>query len=114
MCDTVYYTMFLILCIWGLYRGAKGNEMRLGICSRTDDVVEPLSKPQWYVKCDSMERQALTNDVVEPSKPQGCVKCDIMARQALDAVEDKKIEIIPKQYAAEWKRWSYISSYLAL
>jgi len=89
--------------------------MRLGIRSRTNDVVEPLSKPQWYVKCNSMERQALTNDVVEPlSKPQGCVKCDSMARQALDAVEDKKIEIIPKQYAADWKRWSYISSYLAL
>uniref|UniRef100_A0A7N2N037 valine--tRNA ligase n=1 Tax=Quercus lobata TaxID=97700 RepID=A0A7N2N037_QUELO len=90
----------------GLYRGAKGNDMRLGICSRTNDVVEPLSKPQWYVKCNSMERQALTNDVVEPlSKPQGCVKCDSMARQALNAVEDKKIEIIPKQYAADWKRW---------
>ena len=64
--------------------------MRLGICSRTNDVVEPLSKPQ------------------------GCVKCDSMAREALDAVEDKKIEIILKQYAADWKRWSYISSYLAL
>ena len=89
--------------------------MRLGICSRTNDVVEPLSKPQWYVKCNSMERQALTNDVVEPlSKPQGCVKCDSMARQALNAVEDKKIEIIPKQYAADWKRWSFISFYHAL
>ncbi|KAK7836912.1 valine--trna ligase, partial [Quercus suber] len=90
----------------GLYRGAKGNEMRLGICSRTNDVVEPLSKPQWYVKCNSMARQALTNDVVEPlSKPQCYVKCNSMARQALDAIEDKKIEIIPKQYAADWKRW---------
>ncbi|KAK9987823.1 hypothetical protein SO802_028062 [Lithocarpus litseifolius] len=88
----------------GLYRGAEGNEMRLGICSRTNDVVEPLSKPQWYVKCNSMARQALTNDVVEPlSKPQWYAKCNSMARQALDAVEDKKIEIIPKQYAADWK-----------
>ncbi|XP_057508392.1 valine--tRNA ligase, mitochondrial 1-like [Actinidia eriantha] len=68
----------------GLYRGAKNNEMRLGICSRTNDVVEPLIKPQWYVNCNSM------------------------AKQALDAVfdeENRKIEIIPKQYAAEWKRW---------
>ncbi|CAA2978052.1 Valine--tRNA ligase [Olea europaea subsp. europaea] len=29
----------------GLYRGDKNNEMRLGICSRTNDVVEPLIKP---------------------------------------------------------------------
>ncbi|PSS14124.1 Valine--tRNA ligase, partial [Actinidia chinensis var. chinensis] len=68
----------------GLYRGAKNNEMRLGICSRTNDVVEPLIKPQWYVNCNSM------------------------AKQALDAVfdeENRKIEIIPRQYAAEWKRW---------
>ncbi|XP_075649349.1 valine--tRNA ligase, mitochondrial 1-like [Castanea sativa] len=68
----------------GLYRGAKDNEMRLGICSRTNDVVEPLIKPQWYVNCSSM------------------------ARQGLDAVvdeENKKIEIIPKQYSADWKRW---------
>ncbi|XP_052186097.1 valine--tRNA ligase, mitochondrial 1 [Diospyros lotus] len=68
----------------GLYRGAKTNEMRLGICSRTNDVVEPLIKPQWYVNCSSM------------------------AKEALDAVfneENRKMEIIPRQYAAEWKRW---------
>ncbi|MCD7461038.1 Valine--tRNA ligase, mitochondrial 1, partial [Datura stramonium] len=68
----------------GLYRGAKNNEMRLGICSRSNDVVEPLIKPQWFVNCK------------------------IMAKQALDAVMDEdnqKLEIIPKQYAAEWKRW---------
>ncbi|KAL9153603.1 hypothetical protein ABFS82_10G060500 [Erythranthe guttata] len=68
----------------GLFKGDQNNEMRLGICSRTRDVVEPLLKPQWYVNCKSM------------------------AEQALDAVTDgasPKIEIIPKQYVAEWKRW---------
>ncbi|XP_021752900.1 valine--tRNA ligase, mitochondrial 1-like [Chenopodium quinoa] len=68
----------------GLYRGAKDNEMRLGICSRSNDVVEPLIKPQWYVNCSSM------------------------AKDALDAVLDndnRKIEIIPKTYEADWKRW---------
>ncbi|KAL2530927.1 Valine--tRNA ligase [Forsythia ovata] len=68
----------------GLYRGDKNNEMRLGICSRSNDVVEPLIKPQWYVNCKSM------------------------AQQALDAVMDdtnRRMEIIPKQYVAEWKRW---------
>ncbi|KAG7035615.1 Valine--tRNA ligase, mitochondrial 1 [Cucurbita argyrosperma subsp. argyrosperma] len=68
----------------GLYRGAKDNEMRLGLCSRSNDVVEPMIKPQWYVNCKDM------------------------AKQSLDAVMDnecKKIEIIPKQYSADWKRW---------
>ncbi|XP_048132008.1 valine--tRNA ligase, mitochondrial 1-like isoform X2 [Rhodamnia argentea] len=68
----------------GLYRGSKNNEMRLGLCSRTNDVVEPLIKPQWYVKCSGMAKQAL--DV------------------AVDA-ENRKLEIIPKQYTADWKRW---------
>ncbi|KAL0333355.1 UNVERIFIED_CONTAM: Valine--tRNA ligase, mitochondrial 1 [Sesamum angustifolium] len=68
----------------GLYRGDKNNEMRLGICSRINDVVEPLIKPQWYVNCKSM------------------------AEQGLDAVindTNQKMEIIPKQYVAEWQRW---------
>ncbi|KAL0336886.1 UNVERIFIED_CONTAM: Valine--tRNA ligase, mitochondrial 1 [Sesamum calycinum] len=67
----------------GLYRGDKNNEMRLGICSRSNDVVEPLIKPQWYVNCKSM------------------------AEQGLDAVindTNQKMEIIPKQYVAEWQR----------
>ena len=25
--------------------------MRLGLCSRSHDVIEPYIKPQWYVKC---------------------------------------------------------------
>ncbi|XVF34149.1 hypothetical protein REPUB_Repub18cG0033500 [Reevesia pubescens] len=67
-----------------LYRGAQNNEMRLGLCSRSNDVVEPMIKPQWYVNCSSM------------------------AKQALDAAMDdqnRKLEFIPKQYTAEWKRW---------
>ncbi|XP_043712744.1 valine--tRNA ligase, mitochondrial 1 [Telopea speciosissima] len=67
-----------------LYREAQNNEMRLGFCSRSNDVVEPMIKPQWFVNCSGM------------------------AKEALDAVmndENRKIEIIPKQYAAEWKRW---------
>lgn len=57
--------------------------MRLGVCSRSNDVVEPLIKPQWYVDCNSMAKDAL-NAVIDE--------------------ENRKVEIIPKQYAAEWKR----------
>lgn len=65
--------------------------MRLGVCSRSNDVVEPLIKPQWYVNCNSM------------------------AKEALDAATDdnnRRIEIIPKQYNAEWKRYSLLLIFL--
>ncbi|CAI9098045.1 OLC1v1034597C1 [Oldenlandia corymbosa var. corymbosa] len=67
----------------GLYRGSKDNEMRLGVCSRSNDVVEPLIKPQWYVNCGEMAREAL----------------------AIIDEDNRKMEILPKQYNAEWKRW---------
>ncbi|KAI9112058.1 hypothetical protein K1719_016954 [Acacia pycnantha] len=68
----------------GLYRGSENNEMRLGVCSRSNDVVEPLIKPQWYVRCNDLANQAL---------------------RAVTDEENKKMEIIPKQYTADWKRW---------
>ncbi|XP_068655538.1 valine--tRNA ligase, mitochondrial 1 [Aristolochia californica] len=68
----------------GLYRGSQNNEMRLGICSRSNDVVEPMIKPQWFVNCNEIAKEALSAVMDE---------------------ETSKIEIIPKQYAFEWKRW---------
>ncbi|KAM1316784.1 hypothetical protein TB2_019798 [Malus domestica] len=68
----------------GLFKEATNNEMRLGICSRSKDVVEPKIKPQWYVKCSGMGKQALD--------------------AAVDS-ENRKLEIIPRQYTAEWERW---------
>ena len=34
----------------GCYRGEEGHPMRLGVCSRSADVVEPMIKPQWFVR----------------------------------------------------------------
>ncbi|XP_029125554.1 valine--tRNA ligase, mitochondrial 1 isoform X3 [Cajanus cajan] len=65
----------------GLYRGSESNEMRLGVCSRSNDIVEPLIKPQWYVMSEDL------------------------GKQALHALERKKLDIIPKQFTADWKRW---------
>ncbi|XP_071737060.1 valine--tRNA ligase, mitochondrial 1-like isoform X2 [Rutidosis leptorrhynchoides] len=31
----------------GLYKGEEKNEMRLSDCFRTNEVVEPMIKPQW-------------------------------------------------------------------
>jgi valyl-tRNA synthetase len=42
----------------GLLRDKKDNKMALSVCSRTGDIIEPLMKPQWYVKCDSMAKRA--------------------------------------------------------
>jgi hypothetical protein len=33
----------------GLLRGKENNKMRLGICSRSGDVIEPYLTPQWWV-----------------------------------------------------------------
>ncbi|XP_024028630.1 valine--tRNA ligase, mitochondrial 1 [Morus notabilis] len=68
----------------GLFKEAKNNEMRLGICSRSNDVIEPLIKPQWYVSCGGMAKESLD--------------------AALDD-QNRKLEFIPKQYIADWKRW---------
>ncbi|CAF2108849.1 unnamed protein product, partial [Brassica napus] len=68
----------------GLYRGAQNKEMRLGLCQRTSDVIEPMIKPQWYVNCSTIAKEAL--DVATSD-------------------ENKKLEFIPKQYTAEWRRW---------
>lgn len=43
----------------GLIRGKEDNPMRLGLCSRTGDVLEPLLKPQWWVNCSSMAARAV-------------------------------------------------------
>ena len=67
----------------GLYRGAQNNEMRLGLCQRTGDVIEPMIKPQWYVNCSVIGKEAL----------------DVAIND-----ENKKLEFVPKQYTAEWRR----------
>jgi valyl-tRNA synthetase len=56
----------------GLFRGIHDNPMRLGISSRSKDVIEPLLKPQWWVACGDM------------------------AARSVAAVRDGTLEIIPK------------------
>ncbi|KAJ1263370.1 hypothetical protein BS78_09G179300 [Paspalum vaginatum] len=66
----------------GLYKGKKKIEMSLDVCSRTNDIVEPMIKPpQWFINCKTM------------------------AKLSLDAVRSKKIEIIPQHYVQDWYRW---------
>lgn len=61
--------------------GIKDNPMVIPICSRSKDVVEPLVKPQWYVKCDEM------------------------AAQAREAVSSGALKVIPEQFKKTWYIW---------
>ncbi|XP_046401267.1 valine--tRNA ligase isoform X2 [Ischnura elegans] len=64
-----------------LYRETKDNPMVVPICSRSKDVVEPIIKPQWYVKCEEM------------------------AANAKKAVETGELKIIPEHHKKTWYHW---------
>eukprot|EP00755_Sulcionema_specki_P013659 Sspe_Gene.8944::Locus_3009_Transcript_1_1_Confidence_1.000_Length_3269::g.8944::m.8944/K01873/VARS, valS; valyl-tRNA synthetase len=60
----------------------KPHEMRIGLCQRTKDIVEPLLMPQWF--CD----------------------CTEMAERALKAEQDKSLRLIPDQpHGKIWANW---------
>jgi len=58
----------------GLYVESKDNPMKVPICSRSGDIIEPIIKPQWYVSC-----RGLADEVIKRTKagellvrPQAC------------------------------------------
>ena len=65
----------------GLFRGKEPNKMRLGRCSRSGDIIEPMLTPQWYVNCGSM------------------------AAAAVDKVRSGELKIVPDFHEATWYRW---------
>lgn len=65
----------------GLFRGKEAHAMRIGKCAKTGDIIEPIIKPQWYLKCKDM------------------------ADQAIEAVKDGRIKIIPQSYEKVWFNW---------
>ncbi|KAM4697001.1 valine--tRNA ligase [Rhinophrynus dorsalis] len=65
----------------GLFKEIKDNPMVVPICSRSKDIVEPLLKPQWYVRCDEM------------------------GKRAADAVRDGQLSIIPEFHNKTWFSW---------
>lgn len=64
-----------------LYFETVDNPMVVPICSRSKDVVEPLIKPQWYIRCDQM------------------------AKQATEVVKNGELKIIPSQHNKTWFHW---------
>ncbi|XP_069705538.1 valine--tRNA ligase isoform X2 [Periplaneta americana] len=65
----------------GLYKETVNNPMVVPVCSRSKDVVEPLIKPQWYVKCDEM------------------------AEAAKEAVKTGELRILPEHHKKIWFHW---------
>mmetsp|Transcript_23836 Transcript_23836/g.36767 ORF Transcript_23836/g.36767 Transcript_23836/m.36767 type:complete len:705 (+) Transcript_23836:54-2168(+) len=65
----------------GLYVDKKPNKMRLGLCSRSKDVLEPMITPQWYVNCSGM------------------------AKRSVDAVKNGDLKIIPEEHEKTWFYW---------
>lgn len=55
--------------------------MRLGLCSRSKDVIEPLLRPQWYMNCQDVAK--------------------VMVQKA----ESKELTIIPEDYNKLWNGW---------
>ncbi|KAM9838315.1 valine--tRNA ligase, mitochondrial [Aulostomus maculatus] len=64
-----------------LFRGKREHAMTLPVCSRSGDVIEPLLKEQWFVRCGEM------------------------AEKAIQAVDDGQLEILPHFYTKTWKNW---------
>ncbi|XP_050555637.1 valine--tRNA ligase [Spodoptera frugiperda] len=69
------------LAALGLYKETKEHAMVVPLCSRSKDVVEPMLKPQWYIKCDNM------------------------AAEAIKAVKSGELKIIPDMYEKTWFHW---------
>lgn len=65
----------------GLYKETVNNPMVVPVCSRSKDVVEPMIKPQWYVKCDDM------------------------ASNAMEVVKNGELKITPESYTKTWYHW---------
>ena len=65
----------------GLYVGKEPNKMRLGLCQRSGDILEPMITPQWYVSCDDM------------------------AKRAADSAREGKLKILPEEHEKIWYHW---------
>mmetsp|Transcript_16979 Transcript_16979/g.13978 ORF Transcript_16979/g.13978 Transcript_16979/m.13978 type:complete len:300 (-) Transcript_16979:1908-2807(-) len=62
----------------GIFHGEEDNAMRLGICSRSGDVIEPILIPQWWIDNTNM------------------------AKRSADAVRNKELKITPEFHEKTW------------
>jgi valyl-tRNA synthetase len=77
----VRYTIQEDLKKAGLYVDKKDNPMTVPLCDKSKDIIEPLLKPQWWMRMKEM------------------------AADALHAVESGEIKILPESAAKSYVRW---------
>ncbi|KAJ7490033.1 tRNA synthetases class I-domain-containing protein [Mycena galericulata] len=65
----------------GLYVETRDHAMEIRICSKSGDVIEPLIKPQWYVRCKPLAEEAIKRTIAG------------------------ELVIKPKQSENEWFKW---------
>jgi len=73
--------IFAELTKLGMIHGTQPNPMRIPICGKSKDIIEPLILPQWYVDCKDM------------------------AKRSTDAVRNGDLKILPKEEEHVWFRW---------
>ncbi|XP_018609964.2 valine--tRNA ligase, mitochondrial isoform X2 [Scleropages formosus] len=64
-----------------MFKGKMEHPMALPVCSRSGDVIEPLLKKQWFLRCGEM------------------------AKKAVQAVDDGELELIPHLHHKTWRNW---------
>jgi len=65
----------------GMWVGKKSHAMRLGLCSRSKDIIEPFLKPQWWMNCKEL------------------------AARSVAAVREGDLKIVPEFHHDTWYRW---------
>ncbi|KAI6205459.1 Valine--tRNA ligase [Aphelenchoides besseyi] len=70
----------------GLLKETRDNPMVVPVCSRSKDIIEPVVKTQWFIKCTEM------------------------AQRAVDAVENGALKIMPELHVKTWHSWDWCVS----
>ena len=65
----------------GLYSKWENNPMKVPLCAKSKDVIEPIMKPQWWMKMETL------------------------AKPAIEAVRDGSIKIIPETAEKNYYSW---------
>ncbi|XP_031639875.1 valine--tRNA ligase [Contarinia nasturtii] len=65
----------------GLFKSKADHKLDLPICSRSKDVIEMLTKPQWFLNCAKM------------------------SEEAIQVLKTGQLTIEPSKFENEWKRW---------
>mmetsp|Transcript_63371 Transcript_63371/g.136300 ORF Transcript_63371/g.136300 Transcript_63371/m.136300 type:complete len:1062 (+) Transcript_63371:169-3354(+) len=65
----------------GLWVGKKSHAMRLGLCSRSKDIIEPYLKPQWWMNCQDL------------------------AAKSVKALREGDLKIKPEMHHQTWYHW---------